>query len=111
MEILNLLHAKREICKAKYDDADECILLSRQNMVNYGAKLLLKSHSKIILCLLQSGNSKKRQYAKVRSCYRVSITSNQADKKKLLEVKTMTKSPGLLSLSNIKKAEFSGFKA
>ena len=29
----------------------------------------------------------------------------------LLEVKTITKSPGLLSLSNIKKAEFSGFKA
>ena len=45
MEILNLLHAKREICKAKYDDADECILLSRQNMVNNEAKLFLKSHS------------------------------------------------------------------
>jgi hypothetical protein len=49
--------------------------------------------------------------SKVRSCYRVSITSNQAAKKKLLEVKTM----GLLSLSNlasyIKKTEFSGFKA
>ena len=68
MEILNLLHAKREICKAKYDDADECILLSRQNMVNNGAKLLLKSHSKIILCLLQSGNSKKIQYASFGSC-------------------------------------------
>ena len=47
VEIQNPLHAKREICKAKYDDADECILLSRQNMVNSEAKLLLKSHSNI----------------------------------------------------------------
>ena len=38
---------------------------------------------------------------KVRSCYRVSITSNQAAKKNLLEVKTITKSPGLLSLSKL----------
>ena len=44
-ELQKLLHAKREICKAKYDDADECILLSRQNMVNNEAKLFLKSHS------------------------------------------------------------------
>ena len=32
-------------------------------------------------------------FTKVRSCYRVSITSNQAAKKILLEVKTITKSP------------------
>jgi hypothetical protein len=48
----------------------------------------------------QNTNVMKRTYrflnipAKVRSCYRVSITSNQAAKKNLLEVKTITKSPG-----------------
>ena len=37
---------------------------------------------------------KKKREDKVRSCYGVSITSNQAAKKILLEVKTITKSPG-----------------
>ena len=53
----------------------------------------------------------------VRSCLKseVAIASllyqTKQTKKSLLEVRTITKSPGLLSLSNMKKAEFSGFKA
>jgi hypothetical protein len=51
---------------------------------------------------------------KLRSCYRVSITSNQAAKNFFIRSKNNNKM-GLMSLSNlaiyIKKAEFSGFKA
>ena len=54
--------------------------------------------------------SKGGDFAKVRSCYRVTVPSNQA-RYFLLDGKTITKLPGLLSLSNKKKAEFSGFKA
>ena len=39
------------------------------------------------------------------------LRQTKQTKKILLQVKAITKSPGLLSLSNIKKAEFSGFKA
>ena len=39
--------------------------------------------------------------SKVRSCYRVSTLSNPADQYFLSEVKTITKSPGLLSLKSI----------
>jgi hypothetical protein len=39
---------------------------------------------------------------KVRSCYRVSILSNQAAKNFLLQVKTITKSPGIGIAESVK---------